>query len=600
MGSRANSLFLCLALSAAGLALPAMPDRAVGPGAPLLLAAQRAETAASGGGVRFLTSTTGRNAAGASLTLPTPTAGAPGDVWLAGVSIGASATVNTPPGWSLVRLDRAGTTMKQAVFLHQVTGAEPASVAWTFSAPVSAVGGVVAYRGVDTVSPVDAHGGSRKNPSAKKIPAPSVTTSRAGDVVVAMFGAVGNDVVRPPAGTDLRAQASSTPGGRKMSWAGSDFTQLDAGATGRRTARIGRAGRNIGQLVALSPAPTRVPNAASPLAIGLSFGDSLVSLGPAELAHALDDAVTIGVRSIRVDFNWAGIQPTSATAFDWSDIDRMVTAARARDLSVLPILAYTPAWARSAGCRTEKCAPANPSTFAAFASAAAQRFAPLGIHTWEVWNEPNIKGFWQPAPSSSQYATLVKATSASVRGADPAAIIISGGMAPAATAHGDVSPVDFLAGVCQAGGVGAVDAVGFHPYSFPVPPGYQAPWNAWQQMNDTPKSLTGVLRGCGAAQKKIWITEYGAPTNGPGIGATSSDYKLGRSPDHVDEALQATMATESARLARESGYVAALYWYAHKDRGTNPGTIENFFGLRRHDGTPKPAYDAFRQAVAAP
>ena len=47
---------------------------------------------------------------------------------------------------------------------------------------------------------------------------------------------------------------------------------------------------------------------------------------------------------------------------------------------------------------------------------------------------------------------------------------------------------------------------------------------------------------------KIWITEYGAPTDGPGAESTMSNYLLGQPSDHVDEALQAEMATEAVQL----------------------------------------------------
>jgi hypothetical protein len=107
-----------------------------------------------------------------------------------------------------------------------------------------------------------------------------------------------------------------------------------------------------------------------------------------------------------------------------------------------------------------------------------------------------------------------------------------------------------------------------------------------------------VLASCGASDKKIWLTEYGAPTNGPGAGATVTNYNLNASPDHVDEALQAQMATDSVALATASPVVGALFWYSYQDLGTDPSTTENFYGLRRFDGSPKPAYSAFQTAIA--
>lgn len=331
--------------------------------------------------------------------------------------------------------------------------------------------------------------------------------------------------------------------------------------------------------------------------VGLSYGDTLPKATAADLGATLDDARAVGVSWIRVDLGWDRIQPTSSASFDWSSFDRTVAAANARGLSVLPILTYTPSWARPVGCSTPKCAPSSRAQFAAFAKAAAIRYAPLGVHTWEIWNEPNLQHFWQPAPNAAQYVSLVTATARAVRAADASATLVSGGLAPAATGSGNISQLDFLTAFCQKGGVGLVDAIGFHPYSYPVLPEYNAPWNAWAQMATTTRSFESILTTYGAGAKPIWITEFGAPTNGPGAGATQADLNLANHPDHVDEALQARMATDSIALAKNAKFIGALFWYSYRDLGTDPSTIENFFGLRRNDGTIKPAWSALHQAA---
>jgi len=149
--------------------------------------------------------------------------------------------------------------------------------------------------------------------------------------------------------------------------------------------------------------------------VGFSYGETLSGLSPAALAAELDDSAALGARWIRADLAWDDVQPLSATSYDWSRFDRIVAAATARQLTVLPIISYTPAWARPAGCTTDKCAPARPAKFAAFARAAALRYSPQGVHTWEIWNEPNISFFWQPAADPAAYARLVEPTAAAIR-----------------------------------------------------------------------------------------------------------------------------------------------------------------------------------------
>jgi beta-xylosidase len=332
----------------------------------------------------------------------------------------------------------------------------------------------------------------------------------------------------------------------------------------------------------------------------VSYGGRLPRLSPAAVDQALDDALALGVGWIRLDFAWDAIQPASPEVFDWSASDAIADAVNKRHMALLPVLQYTPVWARAAACgATDHCRPANPDRFAAFAAAAARRYAPLGVHAWEIWNEPNTSGAWQPAPDPVSYAALAKATSQAIKVADPSAVVISGGLAPSATRAGDVSQLDFLTGFAEAGGLSAVDAVGYHPYSYPAPPRYYADWSGWSQIAATPRSMKDTLASFGFPDMKIWATEYGAPTNGPGLAATVANYLIGQSPDHVDEALQAQMATQSVQLAKSSPLIAALFWYTQTDAGTSTADRENFFGLRRADGSAKPAYDALAQAIAA-
>jgi hypothetical protein len=302
---------------------------------------------------------------------------------------------------------------------------------------------------------------------------------------------------------------------------------------------------------------------------------------------------------VRVDFLWADVQPDDAATFHWADVDRTVQAAQSRGLSVLPILNSTPPWARQRGCITQSCAPADPARFATFAAAAARRYAPQGVHTWEIWNEPNIVNFWLPAADPAAYVALVRATALVIRAADPTATLISGGLAPAPSAGGSVGQLAFLAAFARLGGLALVDAVGYHPFSFPVPPDYGSTWNAWNQMAGTVTSFRSILAANGAAGKKLWLTEYGAPTNGPGALATAHNYNIDHQSDHVDEAYQAVLVTEAVAAAAANPDVATLFWYSDRDLGTSRLSAENFFGLRRYDGTAKPAFAVLKAAVAA-
>lgn len=101
----------------------------------------------------------------------------------------------------------------------------------------------------------------------------------------------------------------------------------------------------------------------------------------------------------------------------------------------------------------------------------------------------------------------------------------------------------------------------------------------------------------GDADKKIWITEYGAPTGGPGPSATVENSETATNTWHVDEPLQAKMLQEAVKLYKSYDWVGPFFWYSYKDAGTSQDSNENFFGLVRADGSHKPAYDTYKQSM---
>jgi hypothetical protein len=247
------------------------------------------------------------------------------------------------------------------------------------------------------------------------------------------------------------------------------------------------------------------------------------------------------------------------------------------------------------GCGAgDQCAPRDPNQFANYAAAAVNRYKHRGSIAWEIWNEPNTAGAWAPTPSPAAYTSLLRATSAAIKRADSHATVITGGLGVTFTENGDISPEQFVQGMYAAGARPYFDAVAQHAYSFPAPPALAFDWTGWTQM----LHVRGIMMQHGDSNKLLWITEYGAPTAGPGGIATTSNYNFDGSPDHVDEALQAFMATQAVALYKTYPWAGPFFWYGYKDLGTSSSSNENFFGLVRSNGTHKPAYDAFVHAIA--
>ena len=332
---------------------------------------------------------------------------------------------------------------------------------------------------------------------------------------------------------------------------------------------------------------------------GIAVGQTLSGLSKAALEAELDDLVGLGVGWIRFDIDWSEIQPYDSDHYNWRNIDRIVAAAEARDMQLVATLSYTPQWARMEYCTSSKCAPADPWQFARFAKEAVHRYAPQGVQYWEIWNEPNLVSFWKPEPDVGDYTLLLQVSYNAIKSEDEKAIVISGGLGPIATENGNIAPLTFVRELYDQEGGEYFDALGFHPYTFPVPPSYTKVWSAWSQMSATNPSLRSIMTAHGDAEKKIWLTEFGAPTGGPGTLATLSNYTRVQQPSYVTEELQAHMLTEALILAEEYEWAGPLFWYSYKDLGTSTDTIENFFGLLRFDGSKKPAYIALQEIFNA-
>jgi hypothetical protein len=344
-----------------------------------------------------------------------------------------------------------------------------------------------------------------------------------------------------------------------------------------------------------APAPATATSTGIPATkVGFSTSGLMLWESDAQLRADLDAIVATGAKWVRVSFDWNSVQPYGASIGTavWTHQDRIVNAARSRGLQVLALAAYTPPWAREAkaACpmQTQYCPPERPSDYAAFVGAAAARYAPLGVHHWEIWNEPNWNPWWASAsgPDASAYVALLRAAYPAIHRVDPAAVVISGGLAP----HGDLGsnpdearhPVNFLKAMYAAGAKGLFDALGHHPYP-PLPYDPTSGTAGWNALLYT-QTLHDVMAANGDGAKQIWGTEWGAPT-----GASSMS---------VTESLQATYMGAEYRKWTTYPFAGPLFTHEIRDESTDTTSWSDNLGLKHVDGTPKPALTAFRNLIA--
>jgi polysaccharide biosynthesis protein PslG len=325
----------------------------------------------------------------------------------------------------------------------------------------------------------------------------------------------------------------------------------------------------------------RVANPFGTGLFGIAAGGALQIEPRAELHRDLANDRRAGARWIRVDVNWAQIQPDGPHGFIWRPINRVVRAAHRCGMHVLGTLMYSPPWTRPPG--TSPTYSPGSVAFARFAREAARHLRPMGVHAFEIWNEPNSSAFFTPAPSAEAYAAMLIAADRAIKSVQPHATVVTGGMAPAANASGSIAPLTFLRGLYRHGAKGHFDAVGAHPYCWPAYPGSPRFWSAWYQMYRRHDSLRSIMIAHGDGAKRIWATEFGAPTDGPPHSGFVSD------------GVQAAMVARAYRLFAGYPWAGPLFLYQGRDAGVSSSTIANFFGFINFNFTRKPAYSAYQR-----
>lgn len=355
--------------------------------------------------------------------------------------------------------------------------------------------------------------------------------------------------------------------------------------------------------------------------IGMATGRSLLNIPDDQLKRRLLDMKRLGVTWIRVDFSWADIQPHNARNFDFRFHDKVVVAAENLNIKVMATLAYTPKWARNVRCTElahaseeaqQKCVPRDGKEFARFARETAWHYRLHGVLAWEIWNEPNLTGYWKGVSDDGEiwvnpdaYARLSNMAAEELHKVKRHAIVMTGGFAPVFDPNDPrgMRQGDFLRQMLPHLKKGGVNAVSMHPYTWPAYPRHVADWNAFYHVDKGKPmyNLQAILAEAGRSDLKIWATEYGASTVGAQPTSTDPSIRQGTTAraDSVDEETQARMIREGIEDWYLKPNVGPLFVYADSDQYLPTYRNEGGFGMRRRDGTAKPAYLTLQSAFSS-
>ena len=334
------------------------------------------------------------------------------------------------------------------------------------------------------------------------------------------------------------------------------------------------------------PAGAAVP----PDFIGMYSED--IAAGESEYrAATLRTQAEIGIQIIRQPFSWSWIEPRRGQ-YDFTFPDRFVGEAAARGIRVMPVLIDPPSFRSSAptsGAQRGHYPPARYEDLGEFGATLARRYGNNGtfwtehpelprlpIRSWQVWNEPNLPVYWRPRPNARQYVRLLRAAAVGIKSADPGAEIVTAGLP---NSRLGIPLERYVTQMYRARAASAFDTLAINPYHRKAA-GMIAMVERMRKLMDSRRDRSGHL----------WVTEYGWSDVGP-----RSAFRAGPSGQarNIKSALLG-LARKRRRLRLRG---AILYAW----RDGRPYGVGDFWGLHtgllRIDGSPKPAFHAFRDAA---
>jgi Beta-galactosidase len=196
-----------------------------------------------------------------------------------------------------------------------------------------------------------------------------------------------------------------------------------------------------------------------------------------------------GIESIRLSLQWAGVQPTRNSPYNWSGFDAAMEIASRAGLRVLPSIGSPPKWATRRETTMPVATAAQRRGWEAFLRAAVARYGPGGdfwdqtggigpnyepaianptpIREWQIWNESNFFYFAYPV-STNTYAKLVTISSKAIKSVDPRAKVVLAGLFAEPTAKGKkgMAATAYLQRLYRIPGFKSrFDGIDLHPYA---------------------------------------------------------------------------------------------------------------------------------------
>ncbi len=353
------------------------------------------------------------------------------------------------------------------------------------------------------------------------------------------------------------------------------------------------AGKTAPRQIMIDAAKTSVPmDRFYDLSVGSDYPGTLIrDDSMAQLKTVVDE---LGFRYIRFHAIFHDVLRTvrvenGQTVYDWTGIDKLYDALLERRIKPFVELGFTPkALATSnskifywEGNTSHPKLDGWNELITAYIQHIQQRYGREEVRTWffEVWNEPNLDGFWEGADQKA-YFQLYDVTAKAIKAIDPALRV--GGPSTAGAAW----VPEFLDHVAKSGA--AVDFVTTHTY------GVESGFLDEKGVDDTklspsPDAVIGDVR---RVREQISASKF------PQLPLYFTEWSTSYTPRDLVHDSYVSAPYILSKLKATKGMVQGMSYWTFSDLFEEPGPqhgpFEGGFGLVNPQGIRKSAYFAYK------
>ncbi|HEV2214263.1 MAG TPA: beta-xylosidase [Terracidiphilus sp.] len=328
------------------------------------------------------------------------------------------------------------------------------------------------------------------------------------------------------------------------------------------------------------------------LSVGSDYPGTLIR--PDSQAQLQMVADELGFRYIRFHAIFHDVLGTvrienGKTVYDWTKIDQLYDSLLARHIRPFVELGFTPEAMKTSGNsifywhgNTSHPQPdAWSALVATFARHIEARYGQAEVRTWffEVWNEPNLSGFWEGGDQQAYFA-LYDLTAKTLKSIDPQLRV--GGPATAGAAW----VPEFLAHVKGSGA--PIDFVSTHTYG--VTGGFlDEHGKSDVKLDPSPNAIVGDVR---KVRAQIAASAF------PHLPLYFTEWSTSYTPADPVHDSYISAAYILSKLKACQGLAQGMSYWTYSDLFEEPGppsaAFYGGFGLVTRDGIRKPAFFAYK------